>query len=108
MEKLKVGDKVYRVDTDLRHGLAYYSFATVERLTAKSAILSNGFLVDNIPLHLKGQEFSIFFMDGNGYWWCIVTPEILQQEKLNWFRDKEFTDAEKILIYNFLNDVSII
>lgn len=98
MEKLKVGDKVYRKEyqrwgNDLRS----YNFTEVERLTPTRAILKNGVVLINEPKDYRDnpEHFEV-----HGDRWSKykrITDDIVK-EQADWTKlvmAKRFVDAQK-------------
>lgn len=109
--KLEVGDEVYRERTSISNVLNY-EILKVMKVTKTTAILNN-----NIKLQRESHNsFS------NTKRWSVIphrtytSYELLTEEirakiaeskilytKLSWFNNKQFTDEEKIQIYDLLN-----
>ncbi|MFS4466775.1 pyruvate kinase [Maribacter sp. 2210JD10-5] len=108
MEKLIVGDKMYNVEQQGFDDFARYTFLEVVRLTETLAILKNG-------VRLVNRAKPSYIMEDVGYsvsrkkgshWHKVSLNAIrkaqLENEKIkvhDWFAAKEFTLAEKQLIY---------
>ena len=116
MELLKVGDRLYNEKTSRWNNDVYYSFATVERLTQKQAILSNGVRLVNEPR--TDWHGEIGYSTYGDHWnkWYIETPDTLlkakkekeRQKVSKWFSEKKFTDEEKIIVYNTFRELNMI
>ncbi len=109
MEKLKVGDKLYNVRQNGFVDFARYSFSEVVKLTKTLAILKNGVRLINQPkisYIMSDVGFSVY--RNKGTHWHVVTLKAirdaqLENEKIaihDWFETKEFSLAEKQLIYH--------
>jgi hypothetical protein len=117
MQPLKVGDKVYSKRYERWGNNTYYYFAVVERLTKTQAILSGGTRLINTP---KVDYFSkiVCYPVYGDTWvkWSIQTPEILEEAKLErerqsvlrWFKDRQFSEEEKRIIYNTFKELNIL
>ena len=107
MDKLKVGDKVYRTSSLGFTNFTQYQFSEVIRLTNTQAVLKNGVrlvneprmgFTDSIGFSEHGQRFAM---------WYPQNDEILQEAKAeamkvkiyNWFFKRKFTEEEKAIIY---------
>jgi len=119
MELLKVGDKVYNKEYSRWSSFISYEFATVDRLTSKRAVLSNGKVLLNEPRESGwgGKKEIGYKVHGESYaYYHIETPEIIEEakkEKLrvtihDWFSQKKFTEAEKTIIYNHFKELDIL
>ena len=108
MEKLKVGDKVYKIENSRWHKSKNYILDEVVRLTKTQAVLKSGCKLINEPTTNWSKE-GVCYCEHGDRWikWFIQTEEIIKEAKAEkerqiierWFRDKEFTDEEKREIY---------
>jgi len=113
MEKLKVGDKLYQKSSSRYTQFTDYIFGTVERITKTQAILSNGYKIINDPkVDWYNKDIYCFSQYGDSYKrWFIQTNEIIKEANAEnkrkkiyyWFRDKQFSDEEKLQVFNLLN-----
>jgi hypothetical protein len=93
MEKLKVGDEVYRLSVSRFGGERGYTFDKVERITKTLAVLVSGVKVRNEPI--VRQNAPTFYSKGNGYYFILTDSiredaknEELLKEASNWFWSK--------------------
>ncbi len=107
MEKLKIGDKLYIVQTKRWSSEVDYILDEVVRLTKTQAVLKCGRKLINEPAKDWHKE-DCFLEYGDRYKkWYLQTEEILEIVKAEkerrtinqWFDSKKFTDEEKRIIY---------
>ena len=117
MEDLKVGDKLYNVSQNGFGDFFRYSFSEVVRLTKTLAVLDNGERLRNKPVKsLINGEIGFALASNRWVYWHIVSGEILQlaqeeSEKIaidDWFKDRNFSMAEKRMIYNLFKEKGIL
>lgn len=111
-EKLKIGDKVFKHVNSRWHGESY-EFGFVERLTKTQAVLDSEVRIINEPLSYK--DGPVKYSEYGDTWskWAISNPEVEAKaaridelNKINqWFSRHNFTQLQKELIYNELNNV---
>ena len=113
MEKLKVGDKVYHKEYCRWKKETEYNLATVDRLSSKQAILSNGKRLINETIkdsYYKGDYFFMTYGDRTTQY-HLLTDEISLEAKneserimiSSWFSKQKFTDEEMKKIHTLLN-----
>ena len=108
MDKLKVGDKVYKIETSRFYRNKNYILDEVVRLTKTQAVLKSGCKLTNEPTTNWSKEDICYSEYGDRYKkWYIQTEEIVKEAKAEkerqiierWFQEKKFTDEEKRAIY---------
>lgn len=117
MEKLKVGDQVVNIIVT-NSGKSVYKFDTVESLTKTQAKLKSGRKLVNEPFPKYGKENIAQYKElgANYEIWELSTPEIihdyekqLKKNEINhWFMTRQFTDAEKQIIYEKFKELGIL
>ncbi len=111
MEKLKVGDAVYRESQERWGKNMFYDFATVFRLTNTRAVLSNGVVLVNEPKKWYDEAISFCEYKDRYSRWSLTTNEIIEKAKKEkrrqsinkWFDNKKFTEEEKVSVYSLFN-----
>lgn len=113
IRKLCVGDKVCNIRNQRWSDGVVYSFATVIRLTATQAVLSDGTKLINEPTKISYTNGKYGFSVYGDRWtkWQLVTGEILVEASIEkerqfinkWFDAQKFTNEQKKSIYNLLN-----
>lgn len=108
MELLEVGDKMYTVKRDGFEDFARYSFSEVVRLTKTLAVLKNGVRLVNKPKESFIMEeigYSVA-RDYANHWHKVSLKAIrtaqIENQKIkvhDWFEQRQFSLAEKSLIY---------
>jgi len=99
MEKLKIGDKLYRKENQ-RWGkeLRSYNISEVVRLTPTTAVLNTGVKLINIPVKLYHSENFGFEVYGDRWSkYEMLTNEIVKEHS-EWFKlvkAKQFVDANE-------------
>lgn len=113
MEDLKVGDKLYNVSQNGFGDFFRYSFSEVVRLTKTLAVLDNGERLRNKPVKsMINGEIGFALANNRWLYWHIVSGEILQlaqeeNERIainDWFKDRQFNMADKIMIYQYFKN----
>lgn len=113
LNKLKIGDKVCNISHQNCGDDVYYRFDEVERLTKTQVILKSGVKLINEPTKSWIEKEYSFMTYGDRHTrWNIVTPEIIEQAKKekerqsinSWFRDRKFTQEERVQVYKLLNN----
>lgn len=112
-EKLEMGDKLVCIQSVRWTSFTRYKFASVERLTKTQAILSNGVRLKNEKTY-NYDKVICFREVGASDEYQFVTLEILKEAEIakkeinshNWFSKKDFTNEEKVMIYEYFKSLN--
>lgn len=115
--KLEVGDKLYKIGENRWGREPIPEFASVVRLTATQAILSNGIRLKNEPKY-DGFDKKVYFLVIGEYFdqWYFQTLEIVEKAKRlkeesrirRWFESKKWSIEEMKLIYETFKEKNLL
>lgn len=115
IEKLKVGDKVYRSVKERWGNNIYYSFEEVVRLTKTQAVLNDGTKLINEPSKGWGTEYGFPTYGDHYAKWFITTDKAIKEAAIEnerqsidrWFGKRKFTDSEKAIIFKHFKELGM-